>query len=47
MAGNKQKKKSVTDWLKSQDAFGEPVRINYKGEKEYSTNLGATFTILL
>ena len=29
MAGNKM---SVIDWLKSRDAFGEPVRINYKGE---------------
>ena len=34
-------------YLKSYDAFGEPIRLNYDGEATYKTVLGSlvTFTI--
>ena len=34
-------------FFRSFDKFGEPVKINYKGEDTYRTKLGAFFTILL
>ena len=37
---------TILTFLKGQDAFGEPVRINYKGDTEYKTMWGATLTLL-
>ena len=32
-------------FLKRQDAFGEPVTINYKGDASYNTIFGGTLTL--
>ena len=34
-------------FLKSQDAFGEAVTLNYDGESTYKTGLGALMTIAI
>ena len=39
--------KSVREFLVSFDVFGEPVGLNYKGERTYKTAVGAFFTICL
>ena len=38
---------SIYRFLLSFDAFGEPISVNYKGEKSYKTGLGALFTIAI
>ena len=34
-------------WFKSYDTFGEPVVLNYEGDKEFRTGLGALVTITI
>ena len=34
-------------FTKSLDAFGEPVSLNYEGEKSFKTSAGAVFTIVI
>ena len=34
-------------YIVSQDVFGEPVTLNYKGEATFKTGVGAFFTIAL
>ena len=36
---------SLKKLVKSFDAFGEPVNINYKGDATYKTCIGGLFTI--
>ena len=38
---------SLTKYLTSLDAFGEPVTLNYRGESSFKTGIGAFFTIIL
>ena len=38
---------SLTNYLVSLDAFGEPVTLNYKGESTFKTSVGAFFTLML
>mgnify|MGYP000987909821 CR=1 FL=1 len=37
--------KSVGEFLKRQDAFGQAVTLNYKGEDVYNTKWGAFLTL--
>ena len=37
----------ICDFFVSQDAFGEPVSLNYKGETSYKTGWGAFVTVLI
>ena len=37
----------MLSFLKSQDSFGEPVTMNYKGESSYKTLVGAIMSIAI
>ena len=38
--------KRLLELFKSQDVFGHPISINYKGSDTYKTKLGAFVTLL-
>ena len=37
--------KQIGEFLKRQDAFGQPISINYRGEERYNTVWGAVLTL--
>ena len=36
---------TLSDWLLSLDAFGEPVSVNYNGSTTYKTHIGSLLTL--
>ena len=37
----------IINFLTSFDVFGEPISLNYKGDKSFKTFIGAFFTIMI